>query len=72
MIDKEIKPVRSTLLQYRTWLAAFFQALLIFSSLVLAWLSPPRLFDTLSRVAVYLLTGIRIFNTHYLGLVYKK
>jgi FlaA1/EpsC-like NDP-sugar epimerase len=38
MIGKEIKPVPSTILQYRTWLIAFFQAVLIFTSLVLAWL----------------------------------
>jgi FlaA1/EpsC-like NDP-sugar epimerase len=38
MIGKEIKPVPSALLQYRTWLIVFFQALLIFTSLVLAWL----------------------------------
>ncbi len=38
MSAKEIKPTRSVLLQYRTWLVALFQALLIFTSLVLAWL----------------------------------
>ena len=38
MIGEEIKPMPSVLLQYRTWLIAFFQALLIFTSLVLAWL----------------------------------
>jgi FlaA1/EpsC-like NDP-sugar epimerase len=38
MINKEIKPAPSILLEYRTWLIAFIQALLIFTSLVLAWL----------------------------------
>jgi FlaA1/EpsC-like NDP-sugar epimerase len=38
MIGTEIKQVRSALLQYRTWLVAVFQAILICSSLVLAWL----------------------------------
>jgi FlaA1/EpsC-like NDP-sugar epimerase len=38
MIGNEIKPVPSTLLHYRTWLIAFFQALLILTSFVLAWL----------------------------------
>jgi FlaA1/EpsC-like NDP-sugar epimerase len=38
MIGKKIRPVPSALLQYRTWLIAFFQALLIFTSVVLAWL----------------------------------
>ena len=38
MSDKQIKPAPSILLQYRTWWVALFQALLIFTSLVLAWL----------------------------------
>jgi FlaA1/EpsC-like NDP-sugar epimerase len=38
MIGSEFKPVPSTLLHYRTWLIAFFQAVLIFGSLILAWL----------------------------------
>jgi FlaA1/EpsC-like NDP-sugar epimerase len=38
MINKEIKPAPSILLEYRTWLIALIQALLIFTSLVLAWL----------------------------------
>jgi FlaA1/EpsC-like NDP-sugar epimerase len=35
---KENQPMPSIFLQYRTWLVALFQALLILSSLVLAWL----------------------------------
>ena len=38
MIGRENKPAPSILLQYRTWLVACFQALLILASLVLAWL----------------------------------
>jgi len=38
MSDKQIKPAPSILLHYRTWWVALFQALLIFTSLVLAWL----------------------------------
>src|SRR5579862_6362446 len=38
MIGKETKLVPAILLQYRTWLVGCFQALLIFTSLVLAWL----------------------------------
>jgi len=38
MINNKIKLFPSTLLQYRAWLIAFFQALLIFISLILAWL----------------------------------
>jgi FlaA1/EpsC-like NDP-sugar epimerase len=38
MIRIATKPLPSALLHYRTWLIAFFQALLIFISLVLAWL----------------------------------
>lgn len=38
MINKKIKAAPSILLEYRTWLIAFIQALLIFTSLVLAWL----------------------------------
>ncbi len=38
MIRIETKQLPSALLQYRVWLIGFFQALLIFASLVLAWL----------------------------------
>ena len=38
MIRIATKPLPSALLQYRVWLIGFFQALLIFASLVLAWL----------------------------------
>jgi FlaA1/EpsC-like NDP-sugar epimerase len=38
MRDKAFKTMPSNLLQYRTWLVALFQAVLIFTSLVLAWL----------------------------------
>jgi FlaA1/EpsC-like NDP-sugar epimerase len=38
MSGKQIKPTPSILLQYRTLLVALFQALLIFTSLLLAWL----------------------------------
>src|SRR6266849_382050 len=38
MRSKAFKPMPSNLLQYRTWLVALFQAVLIFTSLVLAWL----------------------------------
>jgi FlaA1/EpsC-like NDP-sugar epimerase len=38
MSEKATKATSSTLLQHRTWLVALFQAFLVFTSLVLAWL----------------------------------
>jgi FlaA1/EpsC-like NDP-sugar epimerase len=70
MNDKKFKPVPSILLQNRTWLVAFFQALLIFASLVLAWLLRfdfclpycPLLFSAAPLLIAIRLAAIRRFG----------